>query len=361
MTDKSRFDLVREGARTYDGVEIVHYEPTFPAGSRAEKRMVRFVAFIFMLSGLLALAFVAVFVWWPFTDFPSTDGWLYEMGNTLSKGFTPMLGLTLGLALTLLGFGVLIWGKKLMPHEVAIQDRHDGGSDPEQRKLTGNTLAFIGEEFGLGRRPLLKVALAAPVAGLGAAAVAVPVGMLIKDPHHPAVLMHTGWSPEANGGKEVRLMRADKTPIRPEDVSIGGQITAFPMTADGEGATNKHADSPVLLIRLRQEDADFLKRNSEQHYPINVGGMVGDLVAYSKICTHAGCPASLYEQQTNILLCPCHQSQFKITENARPIFGPATRRLPMLPLKLDEEGFLVAKNDFNGVPVGPAFWEKPEA
>jgi quinol---cytochrome c reductase iron-sulfur subunit len=91
--------------------------------------------------------------------------------------------------------------------------------------------------------------------------------------------------------------------------------------------------------------------------PENAHSMYGNLVAYSKICTHAGCPASLYEQQTNILLCPCHQSQFDIANNARPIFGPATRRLPMLPITVDNEGFLVAKSDYQQ-PVGPGFWER---
>lgn len=358
-TEKSRFELVREGARK-DGIEIVHYEPQFLAGSKAEKRMVRIVASLFLLSGLGALLFVLAYVWWPFTDFPATNGWEYEPGNSPMKGYTPVLGATLGVALMGLGFGILTWGKKLMPHEIAIQDRHDGGSSPEERKLTGTTLQFIGEEFGLARRPLLKVALAAPVAGLGAAALAVPVGMLIKDPHHPDVLFTTGFNPAANGGKPVRLMREDSTLIRPEDVSVGGQITAFPATADGQGATNKYADSPVLLIHLRQQDAETARANLV-HQTKNIGGMYGNLVAYSKICTHAGCPASLYEQQTNKLLCPCHQSQFLITDNAKPIFGPATRRLPMLPIEVDDEGFLVAKNDFNGVPVGPAFWEKPEA
>ena len=85
---------------------------------------------------------------------------------------------------------------------------------------------------------------------------------------------------------------------------------------------------------------------------------VGAFVAYSKICTHAGCPASLYEQQTNRLLCPCHQSQFNILDNAQPIFGPATRRLPMLPLTVGADGFFYAAGDYQ-VPVGPGFWERP--
>lgn len=355
----SRFEVVREGARDRDEVEIVHYEPQFGPGSAAEKRMTRIVASMFMLSGLAAIAFVAVYIWWPFTDFPSVTGWEYEPGNSLMKGYTPVLGLLLGIAIGGVGFGVLTWTKKLLPHEIAIQQRHFGGSDPAERKLTGTTLQFIGDELGLSRRPLLKVALAAPVAGLGAAAVVVPVGMLMKDPHHPDVFMHTGWDPAGNGGKKVRLVREDgETAIRPEDISVGGQITAFPGIPGG--ITNKHADSPVLLIRLRQEDADTTRANIAK-YPTNAEfgePMVGDLVAYSKICSHAGCPASLYEQQTNRLLCPCHQSQFLITDNAKPIFGPATQRLPMLPLELDEEGFLVAQSDF-AVPVGAAFWEKP--
>ncbi len=361
-TGPTRFEVVREGASEKDGVEIVHYEPQFVPGSRAEKRMTRIVAGMFMLSGLAAVLFVLAYVWWPFTWPLSVDGWEYQPGNTASKGFTPILGLMLGLSLLFLGLGILTWGKKLLAHEIALQDRHDGGSDPAERALTGTTLQFIGEELGLTRRPLLKVALAAPAVGLGAAALAVPVGMMIKDPHRPDILFHTGWDPAVNGGKKVRLVREDGvTAIRPEDISVGGQITAFPGIPGG--TTNEHADSPVLLIRLREDDAVKLRQNLV-NYPQNTRAgdpMAGNLVAYSKICTHAGCPASLYEQETNRLLCPCHQSQFLITDNAKPIFGPATRRLPMLPLELDEEGFLVAKNDFNGVPVGPAFWEKPEA
>ena len=136
-------------------------------------------------------------------------------------------------------------------------------------------------------------------------------------------------------------------------------MTVFPGIP--HGATNEFADSPVLLIHLREEDADRLRAAIAEHcQPTTnapVEGMWENFVAYSKICTHAGCPASLYEQQTNRLLCPCHQSQFLITDQAKPIFGPATRRLPMLPLEL-EDGFLVAKSDYLE-PVGPAYWERP--
>ena len=137
-------------------------------------------------------------------------------------------------------------------------------------------------------------------------------------------------------------------------------MTVFPGIPDG--ATNKWADSPVLLIHLREDDADssgLLQGRLDRAEPA-VDGMWGNFVAYSKICTHAGCPASLYEQQTNRLLCPCHQSQFLITDQAKPIFGPATRRLPMLPLEV-EGGLPRGESRTSCEPVGPAFWERPEA
>jgi ubiquinol-cytochrome c reductase iron-sulfur subunit len=117
-----------------------------------------------------------------------------------------------------------------------------------------------------------------------------------------------------------------------------------------------------LLIHLRAADAEQLRASIAQakvtgENPPVVEGMWENFVAYSKICTHAGCPASLYEQQTNRLLCPCHQSQFLITNQAKPIFGPAHRKLPMLPLEV-ENGVFVAQSDYLE-PVGPTYWERP--
>jgi ubiquinol-cytochrome c reductase iron-sulfur subunit len=231
--------------------------------------------------------------------------------------------------------------------------------------MTGATIMNMVDETGIRRRPLLKAALLVPAVPLGIAAVAPLVGALIKDPNKDELLLQTAWSPARNGGKKVRLTRDDGTPIRPEDVSVGGQMTVFPGIPGG--ATNTYADSPTLLINLRQADADTLRASIAASVATQnpdarsdqrpVEGMWGNFVAYSKICTHAGCPASLYEQQTNRLLCPCHQSQFLITDQAKPIFGPATRRLPMLPLEL-EDGFLVARSDYQE-PVGPAYWERP--
>ena len=80
-------------------------------------------------------------------------------------------------------------------------------------------------------------------------------------------------------------------------------------------------------------------------------------IAYSKICTHVGCPVGLYQADTHELLCPCHQSTFDVLDGARPRFGPATRSLPQLPLAVDGDGFLTAQSDFTE-PVGPGFWNR---
>ncbi len=341
----TRFDLVREGARR-DGVEIVHYRPRFPVpGTKLEKRVERSIALLFTLAGLSALAFVVAYIWWPYT---------YDEGSNINKWYTPVLGFCLGLMLLCIGLAIVTWAKKLLPEEISIQDRHDQEPDQVERKLTGATMVNMVDELGIARRPLLRRAALLGLAPVGLVAAAPLIGGLIKDPHHPDILFHTGFQ-GATPDKPIRLVREDRTAIRPEDVSVGGQMTVYP-DIDGYNS-NEHADSPTLLIHLREEDAATLRSNLH-HVPDNLDSMVGNLVAYSKICTHAGCPASLYEQQTNRLLCPCHQSQFSIVDNARPVFGPATRHLPMLPIMVDKDGFLAAKSDYKE-PVGPGFWERP--
>jgi ubiquinol-cytochrome c reductase iron-sulfur subunit len=349
----TRFDLVREGARR-DGVEIVLYEPRYEPGSRVERRLVRLVAMLFLLAGAAGTGFVATYILWP---------WQYEGADStqLSGLYTPVLGITLGLTLLFLGAGIIAWVKKLLPHEVAIEQRHDGPSAEQDRRLMAATLGNVADETGITRRPLLAGALVLGLLPVGVIAVAPLVGGLIRNPHqNPEGITgfdlspqdYTGWNPALNGGQRVRLVREEGTAIRPADVSVAGQITVFPGIPGG--STNRYADSPALLIHLRQEHAEALRARL---YELNQGSMAGNFVAYSKICTHAGCPPSLYEQQTNLLLCPCHQSQFLITDNARPMFGPATRSLAMLPIELDAEGYFVASSDFK-VPVGPSYWER---
>jgi ubiquinol-cytochrome c reductase iron-sulfur subunit len=348
----SRFEIVKEGARR-DDIEIVTYESQFPGqNSKAEKRVVRSIALLFLLSGLGGLVFLGAYIWWP---------WRFELGASINDYYTPILGLSLAVSLFSLGFAILSWAKKLLPHEVSIQQRHDGASPTDEQLITGQTMLFVADELGVQRRPLLKGAIALGLAPLGVVAAAPLIGGLIQDPHKGkrSMMFTTGFNPAANGNALVRLTRDDGSPIRPEDVSVGGQITVFPGIPGG--ATNEYADSPTLLIHLRDNDAQAAREaaaNDKIRGKKNVGSMWGNYIAYSKICTHAGCPASLYEQQTNRLLCPCHQSQFLITDNARPIFGPASRRLPQLPISVDSDGFFVATSDYRET-VGPDFWERP--
>ncbi|HEX8632322.1 MAG TPA: Rieske 2Fe-2S domain-containing protein [Catenuloplanes sp.] len=342
----SRFEIVREGARR-DDIEIVQYEQQFPVrGTKAEKRIERVIALFFLLTGLASLAFLVIYIWWP---------WQYDLNATLQRLYTPLLGVTMGIALLALGFAILTWGKKLLPREISVQDRHEAMSTDEDRQITGQTMVYTVEELGIQRRPLLKGAIALGMLPLGAVAAAPLIGGLIKDPHTDEKFLYTtGFNPSHNGGKPVRLTREDGTPVRPDEVSVGGQITVFPGIP--HGASNRYADSPTLLFHLRGSDAQLAREANGG--TLNEGAMWGDYIAYSKVCTHAGCPPSLYEQQTNRLLCPCHQSQFLITDNARPIFGPASRKLPQLPITLDSEGYFVAASDYRE-PVGPDFWERP--
>jgi ubiquinol-cytochrome c reductase iron-sulfur subunit len=116
----------------------------------------------------------------------------------------------------------------------------------------------------------------------------------------------------------------------------------------GFESIEKDALAPTMLIRFAPGE---IRNKKEQSWAKD------DHVAYSKICTHAGCPISLYEQQTHHLLCPCHQSTFDMANDANVIFGPAARRLPQLKLDVDAEGYFIAATDYQE-PVGPSFWER---
>jgi ubiquinol-cytochrome c reductase iron-sulfur subunit len=142
----------------------------------------------------------------------------------------------------------------------------------------------------------------------------------------------------------------DGTPIKASDVTLGSVFHVIPEGLhDTEHYLEEKAKAAVLLMRLKPTDLTISPERENWSFD--------GIVAYSKICTHVGCPVALYEQQTHHLLCPCHQSQFDITREAAVIFGPAKRPLPQLPITVDDEGYLVARSDFTE-PVGPSFWER---
>lgn len=149
----------------------------------------------------------------------------------------------------------------------------------------------------------------------------------------------------------MRLTRDPSgTPIKASEVTLGSAFHVIPEGINElEDRLEQKAKAAVLLMRLDPADLRVSKGRENWNYD--------GIVAYSKICTHVGCPVALYEQQTHHLLCPCHQSQFDITREAEVIFGPAKRSLPQLPIMVDSEGYLVARSDFRE-PVGPSFWER---
>ncbi|GAB3351274.1 cytochrome bc1 complex Rieske iron-sulfur subunit [Modestobacter lapidis] len=330
-----RVERDRLGAR-YDGVEVLHVEPGPTPGSKLEKQATRLVTFWFLLAALLSLAFLVVYVGsgWFLPDWQWTVG-----GSAWSAAFTPLTGLFMGLALTSVGIGLVVFVKKLMPHETAVQDKHDGSHF--DRVTTSATLLGGLDNSGLRRRKLLTGTLGFMALAFGAMLIA-PLGGLIKNPNKGNPLGTTPWA------EGIRLVRNDGTPIRPGDQQPGSLETVFPAVTGG----NRAADAATMLIRLRPAQLQNLQTPTGQE---DFG--YGDYVAYSKICTHAGCPVSLYEQETGRILCPCHQSQFQVTEGAKPVFGPATRPLPQLPITVDDEGYFVARSDYIE-PVGPTYWNR---
>lgn len=361
LSRMSRDELVKLGTKL-DGVELVEYPDPWPVkGTRAEKRAERAVAFWFGLSGLAGLAFVAAFIFWP-SKYVAAD----QDGHFIYSLYTPVIGLTLGVAILAIGIGVLLYTRKFVPHEVAVQERHDGGSTELDKATIVAQLADVGHRSTIARRPMIKRSLAFGGGILGLAITVVPLGGLLRNPHAQSSnedgLLHTGWL--HHGDEKVFLRRAtgDSSQIelvRPEDLDAGSMETVFPFR---ESERNDHhalvhalkrADNPVMLIRLRPEDAQrVVKHQGQEDYNY------GDYYAYTKVCSHVGCPTSLYEQRTNRILCPCHQSQFDALQYAKPVFGPATRKLAQLPITVDPEtGYFISTGDFNE-PVGPAYWER---
>ena len=320
-------------ATEVDGVRIVHRRERFPVpGTKAERRAERAVAACFLLTFFGAVAFTVVYVVVP---------WRYELGNPSYIWFTPLLGVTMALALVGIGVGAVLWAKWLMPEEESVQERHEGRSPELDRRTAAATLVDGLEITGIARRSLLQRTLGLSALALGALAV-VPLGGLVKKPRD--LLFHTGWR------EGVRLMTHDRRLVRPGDLLPGSILTVFPATQEGL-STQVVADSVALLIRLAPDQVEHPRPGQEDF-------SWQDHAVYSKICTHAGCPASLYEQETSRWLCPCNQSPFALLADAKPVFGPAARPLPKLAITVDEEGYFVARGDFPE-PIGPSFWERP--
>jgi quinol---cytochrome c reductase iron-sulfur subunit len=254
---------------------------------------------------------------------------------------TKLLGLGLGVALFCIGAGAIHWAKTLMPDDEIISVRKPMRSSDEDRAEAISALKDGAAGAGLGRRKLIRNSLLGALAPLGLLAI-IPLRDL--GPLPGASLAYTAWGP----GKRL-VTDPTGRPIKAADVPIGGVIHVQPEGVDEmPNPLNERAKATTIVIRLEPDEITEPKQKK---------WAVDGIVAYSKVCTHVGCPVGLYEQQTHHLLCPCHQSTFDVTKDCAVIFGPAARPLPQLPLAVDSAGYLVSSEDFQE-PVGPSFWER---
>jgi ubiquinol-cytochrome c reductase iron-sulfur subunit len=246
------------------------------------------------------------------------------------RGGQPQLeGGLLALAFTGLAVGFIVWANRLLPQGPSVQEREHMETTAAQRGAFERDLERGGV---VTRRRMILRSLGLALTALGVAAL-FPIRSFGPRPGNK--LAHTLWR---NG---LRLVTLDGKPVFASDVPLGGLVTVFPEGSPGD------ASGQAVLMRVEPGLIRPVK-GRETWTPEG-------LIAYSKICTHAGCPVGLYQAQAHELLCPCHQSNFDVLNGARPLFGPAAAALPQLPLSLDSDGVIRATGDFSD-PVGPYFW-----
>jgi ubiquinol-cytochrome c reductase iron-sulfur subunit len=259
---------------------------------------------------------------------------------------TMWIGVGITLALLAIGFGAVHWGKSLMVDDEGVDIRHLTRGSDETRARAVEIFDEANQESGFGRRTLIRNSLIGALIAFPLPAVVLFRGLAPQDQDPVELLSHTMWK------KGTRLtLDPSGVPIKATDVTLGSAFHVIPEGLNDleHGRLEEKAKAVVLLMRLRPEDLNPSPERADWAYD--------GIVAYSKICTHVGCPVALYEQQTHHLLCPCHQSQFDVSNQCEVIFGPAKRALPQLPIEVDSDGYLVAQSDFHE-PVGPSFWER---
>jgi quinol---cytochrome c reductase iron-sulfur subunit len=251
---------------------------------------------------------------------------------------TQWLGLLLGGAFALLAVGSIVTGKALVPHEQKEEERR---SLDHEREDLDVAVYFQESGEGITRQGFLKAATG--VAGLTVVgAMVVPLascGPFLD----VAQLRRMAWT------RGRRLVDDAGKPLRAEDIAVGAMVPAF-----AEGVDRDRLDASLIVVRMHEDDL-HLPHPRASWAPLGI-------LAFSKICTHAGCAIALYRaplfEPTDprpALVCPCHYSTFDPATGGSVIFGPAGRKLPMLPLQVDAGGFLRARGNFDS-PVGPSWW-----
>ncbi|MGI5270659.1 Rieske 2Fe-2S domain-containing protein [Nonomuraea sp. CA-218870] len=306
------------------------------------RRAEKLVALCFLITFLAGIAFLVSYV-------------VFQVGDPDATGTSNLaLGSSLTVAVLAMAVGIVVWVRQIMPKYALVQERHEMVSGGDAREVVADTFVEGANESGFVKGKMMRRTLLLAAAPLGL----IPLIMLrdldntkMKATNFNKLLRHTVWGEKTEDGRPLRLVvEGTGQPIRAADFNSPGGIMSI-VPEGYEHDMNVLAKATLILIKFRPEE---LKSG------VNKNWTHDGIVAYSKICTHVGCPAALYEQTTHHILCPCHQSTFDAADGAKVIFGPAARPLPQLPITVDNEGYLVAAGDFP-VPVGPSYWERGDA
>lgn len=245
------------------------------------------------------------------------------------------LGVSLGVGSAAFGVALVAWGKYLMPRGPFEEPRKFMQVKKSERDVVVGDFVSRGK-VAIDRRGFLAKAMGAAAAIFGIVAAFPLLRSLGPVPKKQPYM--TKW----RKGSYLTTLAGQQVHV--DNVGVGGILTVFP--EDDVGG----ALSQTILIRLQASGNVVTKRGRETWGPHGY-------VAFSKVCTHAGCPVGLYEELTQQLLCPCHQSLFDVRDGAEPVFGPAPRPLAQLPLYVDSSGHLRAQKGYDE-PVGPGFWSR---
>jgi ubiquinol-cytochrome c reductase iron-sulfur subunit len=328
-----------------------HIERFTDTDERAGRRAYRQVLGLLGAVPVLSILFIVIYFAVP-RDMELNIGFAgasFVHANAMNVG----LGLTGGLAVLFIGLGVVQWARTIMNDAEMVEMRHSAFSDDATRAGAVEAWDAGVRDSGVRRRPLILGALGGAVGFvlLPAVVTLADLGPWPTKDVREQTLERTLF---AAAPEEEVLLVNDVTwePIRPSDLEIGQLVNAQPSNLqDLHGVEYQQAKSKaaIIIVRMDPNDIKIPESRSDWH--------VSGILAYSKICTHVGCPISLWERQTHHLLCPCHQSTFDLGNSGVVVFGPAARSLPQLPITVNDEGYLVAQSDFT-VPVGPSYFER---
>ena len=312
--------LVGRRRRRRPKPEDTRLVPALPPNPGAELAVLALLG----LSSLSALGFILV----------------YAFGDSLPAEI-PLLGTALGLAFLFLAAALIVVGLKLVPTE-EIAEEYPPHEHPGEQQVIAELVDESGTRFT--RRRLFKLGLlgAGGTLGLALLTPAVSFGPLF----HVGDFLRTPWR------RGRRLVDENGRPYKASDIEKNDFYLAFP-----EGLNDEEKEQTAASLVVIRLDPD------QVHLPPHLEGYdAHGILAYSRICTHAGCAITLYraplfqpDEPRPALVCPCHYSTFDPATGGTVTFGPAGRDLPLLPVYVDSSGYLRAKGNFDG-PVGPSWW-----